>query len=139
MIVYYSGPSGFTERFISKLEMDSIRIPHSVKEAEGVVVDTPFVLFSPTYERRIIRGPLAGEMTYIPRQVAAFLSKKENRHLIQGVVGFGNRNFYTDYAKAADEINSRTGAPILGRIELDGTDLDTQNIKEGLDRFWQTK
>lgn len=139
MIVYYSGPSEFTHRFVSKLDLPAIRIPHSVKEAEGVLIGTPFVLFTPTYERQIIRGRMAGQTTYIPRQVASMLSNPENREHLQGVLGFGNRNFHTDYARAADDISARTGVPILGRIELDGTEDDVHNTREGLNTFWLTR
>lgn len=136
MIVYYSGPTEFTHKFVGELGQPSTRLPHSIKESQEILMDEEFILFCPTYERKLIRGPESGRMTYIPRQVAAFLSSKENRTHLVGVVGFGNINFGQDFARAADDISSRTGVPVLGRVELSGTTEDIENYKEGLVQFW---
>ena len=133
MIVYYSGPTEFTHKFVEKLGRTAFRLPFNLKEAQKIEVDQRYVLFTPTYERKILRGKNAGQMTYIPRQVAAFLSSESNRQNLIGVVGFGNRNFHGDYARAADEISERTGKPSLFRVELDGTDSDIDIVQKGLD------
>lgn len=138
MIVYYSGPTEFTHKFVGKLGLPSLRIPHNIKEASVLEVSERYVLFCPTYERRIVRGKDAGKMTYIPRQVGAFLSNADNRSKMDGVVGFGNMNFNLDYARAADDISARTGVPVIGRVELSGNEEDVRTYKEGLIRFWQT-
>lgn len=135
MIVYYSGPTEFTHRFVQKLDRPALRLPYNVKEVQELTLDGEYVLFTPTYERRITRGKYAGKMTYIPRQVAALLSSKENRHNLLGVVGFGNRNFHEDYARASDEIHEKTRKPVLFRVELDGTQNDVDIVQKGLDSF----
>lgn len=139
MIVYFSGPSGFTQKFVEKVGLPAQRIPTKVKEVEGFEVSGPFILLCPTYERKIVRGPNKGSMTYIPKQVAKFLSIEDNRDNMLGVVGLGNRNFFEDFSRAADDISAKTGVPVLGRIELDGTDDDVQKFREGLVRFWHSR
>ena len=123
-IVYFSNYSGNTKRFIDKLEMDSIRIPIS-DENDPIIVKTDYVLFVPTYG-----GGSEGHA--IPRQVRAFLNEEANRKRLKGVVGLGNTNFGEHYCKAADLIAAKTGVPILGRVEIFGTDEDVINIKERL-------
>lgn len=123
-IVYFSNYSGNTKRFIDKLEMDSIRIPIS-DDNDPIIVKSDYVLFVPTYG-----GGSEGHA--IPRQVRAFLNEEANRKRLKGVVGLGNTNFGEHYCKAADLIAAKTGVPILGRVEIFGTDEDVINIKERL-------
>jgi len=123
-IVYFSNYSGNTKRFIDKLEMDSIRMPIS-DDNDPIIVKSDYVLFVPTYG-----GGSEGHA--IPRQVRAFLNVEANRKRLVGVVGFGNTNFGEHYCKAADLIAAKTGVPILGRVEIFGTDEDVINIKERL-------
>lgn len=123
-IVYFSNYSGNTKRFIDKLEMDSVRIPIS-DDNDPIIVKTDYVLFVPTYG-----GGSEGHA--IPRQVRAFLNEEANRKRLKGVVGLGNTNFGEHYCKAADLIAAKTGVPILGRVEIFGTDEDVINIKERL-------
>jgi protein involved in ribonucleotide reduction len=123
-IVYFSNYSGNTKRFVDKLEMDSTRIPIS-DENDPIIVRSDYVLFVPTYG-----GGSEGHA--IPRQVRAFLNEEANRKRLKGVVGLGNTNFGEHYCKAADMIAAKTGVPILGRVEIFGTDEDVINIKERL-------
>lgn len=123
-IVYFSNYSGNTKRFVDKLDMDSTRIPIS-DENDPIIIRTDYVLFVPTYG-----GGSDGHA--IPRQVRSFLNEEANRKRLKGVVGFGNTNFGEHYCKAADMIAAKTGVPILGRVEIFGTDEDVINIKERL-------
>lgn len=136
-LVFFSGPTGFTKTFVEKLELPAIQIPQKIKEAEVFEVENEFVLFVPTYELEIVRGPRKGQMSYLPRQVASFLNIPENRGKLAGVVGMGNRNFHEDFARSADEISDKTGVPVLYRVELAGTPSDVEIVKTGLDKFWQ--
>lgn len=137
MIVYFSGASGFTDRFVSKLGMEAKRIPLKLKEAEGFTVEDPFVLFLPTYERPIIRGPKAGQISYIPAQVSAVLRNRNNREKMAGVIGFGNMSFFSDYARAGDDVSKKAGVPLLTRVELGGTEEDVERVRKGLKEFWE--
>jgi protein involved in ribonucleotide reduction len=123
-IVYFSNYSGNTKRFIEKLGIEAIRIPIG-DDNDPIIVQEPFVLFVPTYG-----GGSEGHA--IPRQVRSFLNVASNRDRLIGVVGLGNTNFGEHYCKAADLIAAKTGVPILGRVEIFGTDEDVINIKERL-------
>lgn len=123
-IVYFSNYSGNTKRFVEKLEMDAIQIPISTNN-DPILVKDYFVLFVPTYG--------GGSETHaIPRQVRSFLNVPSNRNKLIGVVGFGNTNFGEDFCKAAEMIVEKTGVPLLGRVEIFGTEEDVNNIKERL-------
>lgn len=137
MIVYFSGASGFTESFVNKLGMYSMRLPQSIKEAKEVSINEDFVLIVPTYEIKNIHGPNAGKVSYVPNQVKGFLNNENNSRHLKGIIGTGNRNFYTDFAKAADVLSNRFNVPVLYRLELSGTDKDVEIVKEGLNKFWQ--
>jgi protein involved in ribonucleotide reduction len=124
-IVYFSNYSGNTKRFVEKLNDNStIRIPIDW-DRHSITVDRPYVLFVPTY------GGGEGRAA-VPRQVRSFLNIKENRNLLQGVVGFGNTNFGEHFCKAADLISAKTGVPIIARVEIFGTEDDVNKVKERL-------
>lgn len=139
MIVYFSGASGFTKSFVDKLGVGSERIPNSIKESKEFIVDCEYVLIVPTYELKNVHGPNPGSISYVPRQVKGFLSNEVNRNNLVGVIGTGNRNFYKDFAKAAEVISKKFDVPILYRLELSGTDTDVNIVKEGLTTFWQQR
>lgn len=48
LVVYYSSNTGYTERFVNKLGIPSVKIPVSSKE-DMPVVSEPYVLIIPTY------------------------------------------------------------------------------------------
>ena len=123
-IVYFSNYSGNTKRFVEKLELESIRIPISDPD-DPIIVRDNYVLFVPTYG--------GGSETHaIPKQVRSFLNVESNRQRLVAVVGLGNTNFGEDFCKAAEMIAAKTGVPILGRVEIFGTEEDVNTIKERL-------
>lgn len=126
-IVYFSNYSGNTKRFVEKITDNARRIPidYTADTSDTIVIDNPFILFVPTYGG-------GSDKSAIPRQVRAFLNVPENRSLLRGVVGLGNTNFGEHFCKAADMISSKTGVPILGRVEILGTQDDVDKIKERL-------
>jgi protein involved in ribonucleotide reduction len=124
-IVYFSNYSGNTKRFVEKLDAYSaIRIPIDGGNS-SITLDQPYVLFVPTY------GGGEGRAA-IPRQVRHFLNIKENRNLLQGVVGFGNKNFGEHFCKAADLISAKVGVPVIAKVEIFGTQEDIEKVKERL-------
>lgn len=124
-IVYFSNYSGNTKKFVEKLDKDSIRIPINQKDTDPITVTQRYVLFVPTYGG-------GSDKSAIPRQVKTFLNVESNRNNLVAVVGLGNTNFGKDYCKAAELIAAKTGVPILGRVEIFGTEEDTITIKERL-------
>lgn len=123
-IVYFSNYSGNTKRFVEKLDLEAIRIPIGDPD-DPIIVQDRYVLFVPTYGG-------GSESHAIPRQVRSFLNVESNRQRLVAVVGLGNTNFGEDFCKAAEMIAAKTGVPILGRVEIFGTEEDTITIKERL-------
>lgn len=122
-IIYYSNRSGNTKRFVKKLGYE-----RNFHVSEIPVATREYILFVPTYG--------GGDEDYaVPRAVLTFLSIKTNVDLLRGIVGFGNKNFGTDYCKAAYIISDEFGVPILGRVELFGTPEDVERIQERLGKF----
>ena len=125
-IVYFSNYSGNTRRFVDKLGVKSMRIPINQNDSDPLRVYNRYVLFVPTYGG-------GSENSAIPKQVRHFLNIEKNRDLLVAVVGLGNTNFGEHYCKAAELISAKTGVPILGRVEIFGTDEDVNTIKERLE------
>lgn len=128
-IVYFSNYSGNTKRFVERLDNSAIRIPIDWDSNNPVIVERDYVLFVPTYGG-------GSEKSAIPRQVRHFLNIPENRDLLRGVVGFGNTNFGKHYCKAAEMISAKTGVPIVGRVEIFGTNEDVTKINERLELLY---
>ena len=123
-IVYFSNYSENTKRFVEKLGLEATRIP--IKDSSNsIIVPDRYVLFVPTYGG-------GSESHAIPKQVRSFLNIESNRQKMVAVVGLGNTNFGEDYCKAADMIAAKTGVPILGRVEIFGTEEDVNTINERL-------
>ena len=127
-IVYYSSPSGNTHRFVERLGIANARIPMSMKESLPVMTE-PYVLISPCY------GNDDGSNA-VPKQVIRFLNDEQNRSMIQGVIGAGNRNFGDRFAYAADIIAKKCKVPLLYKFELSGTPIDIENVKQGMKKLW---
>ena len=129
-IVYFSNYSGNTKRFMEKLNgrylSTATRIPIDSRSDNSVVMDREFVLFVPTYGD-------CNEKGAIPKQVRVFLNNRTNRELLRGVVGFGNTNFGDNFCKAAEQISSKTGVPLIARVEIFGTNDDLEKVKERLE------
>lgn len=131
-IVYFSNYSGNTKRFVEKLDGNITRIPIHWDSASPTLASRRFVLFVPTYGG-------GSQTASIPRSVRQFLNIEHNRNLLVGVVGFGNTNFGEHFCKAAEMICEKTGVPLIGRIEIFGTDEDVQMIKERLGSLYDSK
>lgn len=117
-VVYYSGVSENTHRFVGKLDAPGkLRIP--ISTTEQLSVEEPFILITPTYltTRRAI-----------PPQVVKFLNDERNRQHLRGVIGTGNTNFNQDYCLAARLIAEKCGVPHLYNLEILGTPEDVQEV-----------
>ena len=129
-LVYFSSQSGNTHYFVEKLGLPITRIPISPKD-EMPEVQEPYVLVCPTYAGDDGRGAVL-------KQVIHFLNNEHNRSLIRGVIAGGNRNFGKYYAYAGNVISKKCKVPYLYRFELRGTPEDVINVKEGLEKLWQS-
>ena len=125
-IIYWSGKTGNTARFVSKIGLPALRIEN---HGEIIRMAVPFVLILPTYADGLGRGA-------IPKAVENFMALPENRRRITGVIGGGNRNFGAMFAQGATAVSVRYGVPVLYRFELAGMPQDITCVKEGLERLW---
>ena len=135
-LIYYSGPTENTHKFVEKLGFPAMRLPANIKSAGGLIFPMDHVLLTPTYERMIVRGPKAGTYSYVPQQVTAFYKNEKHREALRGVIGMGNKNFFTDYARAGREVSYNLNVPALCNVELAGTEEDITKVQEGLTKFW---
>lgn len=127
MLVYYSSGSGNTQRMVDRLGLPAIRLPRGGDAPPRL--RTPFVLICPTFADGQGRGA-------VPKPVIQFLNFAENRALLRGVIGSGNRNFGENFALAGRVIADKCAVPLLYRFELAGTPTETTQIRDGLARFW---
>lgn len=124
-IVYFSHKSENTKRFVEKLDPDAFRLPIKWDADNPFLFEEEYVLVLPTYG-----GGSDGHA--IPKSVREFLNIKSNRDNLRGVIGTGNTNFGEHYCKAAEMICEKTGAPLIAKVELLGTEADIRIIKERL-------
>lgn len=129
-IVYFSNVSNNTQRFVEKLGLPATRIPIKMSNDTQLLIDKKYVLFVPTYGG-------GNDSHTIPKQVAKFLNVPNNRSLLMGVVGLGNTNFGSHYCKAAEMIATKTGVPLLYKVEILGTPDDVDQVKERLEALWK--
>lgn len=130
-LVYFSSVSENTHRFVRKLGYPAARIPLRPNQSP-LQVDREYVLLVPTYGGGAVKGA-------VPKQVIKFLNNEHNRSLCRGVIASGNTNFGTAYCLAGEVISAKLKVPFLYRYELLGTPSDVAKVKEGLDKFWQTR
>lgn len=130
-IVYFSNVSENTKRFVDKLGLKSVRIPIRWDDESPLVVEKDFILVVPSYG-----GGAEGRT--VPKSVVKFLNIETNREHLVGVVGTGNTNFGAHYCKAAEIVATKTGVPLLYRVEITGTPEDVNQVKERLELLWTT-
>lgn len=112
MIIYHSTKTGYTERFVFKLDH-----PEKIKISNGLIVDKPYILIVPTYAN-------ADGTKALQKPIINFLNA--NHQHIAGVVAGGNRNFGKYFGYAGDVIKHKCNVEILHKFELDGNDYDVE-------------
>ncbi|WP_105648069.1 class Ib ribonucleoside-diphosphate reductase assembly flavoprotein NrdI [Cronobacter dublinensis] len=127
-LIYFSSRSENTHRFIARLGLPAQRIP--LEDDARLRASESYILIVPTYGG----GGTAGA---VPRQVIRFLNDEHNRALLRGVIAAGNRNFGEGFCRAGDIIARKCQVPFLYRFELMGTGLDLDNVRKGVNEFWQ--
>ena len=106
--VVYLSLTGKTRQFVKKLNWDFIEIS---KKNSTVQMEEPYIVITPTY----------GEQ---------FIDFGENRALLKGVAGSGNRNFNTSFCSNARALAAKYQIPLLHCFENQGTDKDVQILIE---------
>lgn len=123
-IIYYSGVSENTHRFVEKLGVSSKRIP--IKDAASLSATEEYLLIVPTY---------VTTRRSVPPQVVTFLNNPENRALLRGVIGTGNTNFNQDYCIAASMVAAKCEVPHLYNLELLGNSEDVEAVRGIIETF----
>lgn len=113
LIAYYSSASRNTERFVARLGLPCVRID-DYREGK-------YILICPTYADGYGNHP-------VPKPVIRFLN--EHRHAMVGVVGTGNRSFGSTFALGGRMVSHKTGAPLLHKMELAGTETDIDIVRK---------
>lgn len=111
-IVYYTKTKQ-TEKFVSKL-LEAIDI-QSIKIQDELIVDTPFILLTPTY--------FFGE---VPKEVTEFLHHNHNN--LVAVMSSGNRNWGGNFAKSGETISKEYNVELIGKYELAGNNQDIERL-----------
>lgn len=125
LMVYFSGKSENTHRFVQKLGFPNKRIPIN---GESIEVDESYILVVPSYGGGEVKGS-------VPLQVIKFLNNSKNRSLIKGVIASGNTNFGTMYCYGGKIVAEKCGVPLLYKFELMGTIKDVESVKSGVINF----
>ena len=113
--VVYLSLTGKTRQFVNKLGWESIEIS---KKNPILEMKEPYIVITPTY------GEQVAHFFY------EYIDFEENRNLLMGVAGSGNRNFNTSYCSNSKELAKKYDVPLLHCFENQGTDKDVQILKE---------
>ena len=111
MLIVFDSLTGNVDRFVGKLSLPSQRI------TKGLVVKTDYILI--TYTTGLGK---------VPETTAGFL--KDNSAYLRGVASSGNRNFGSNFARAADEIAEKYKVPLLLKFEFFGVPSDITRLME---------
>ena len=113
--VVYLSLTGKTRQFVNKLGWESIEIS---KKNPILEMKEPYIVITPTY------GEQVAHFFY------EYIDFEENRNLLMGVAGSGNRNFNTSYCSNSKELAKKYDVPLLHCFENQGTDKDVQILIE---------
>ena len=123
LIYYWSSSTGGTKSVADRLSI-STRPIHP-----GARAQQPYILMCPTYDAPRAKG-------FTPKPVKDFL--RDNHELMVGVIGTGNRNFGSNYCRAAHNISARFHVPIIHQVDIRGTQGDINDIDHKLRVDWQS-
>lgn len=113
-IAFYS-ITGQTERFIEKLQLPA----HQIDDANPKYdMGEHYILIVPAYQ------------DFMMDSVVDFLTYKDNKKNIIGIIGCGNRNFNDLFAQTAKKIAATLKVPILYLLEFSGTSEDVKNVRK---------
>jgi protein involved in ribonucleotide reduction len=118
-LVVYDSLTGNVKRFVDKLGCRSVKIDDTLQ------VHEPYYLI--TYTIGNGQAPLS-----------TFRFLQENSRYLIAVASSGNRNWGSNYARAAHVISSRYHVPVLHTFELAGTVEDVDLFLKEADRFGQS-
>lgn len=107
--------TGQTERFIKKANIDAHKIDDANPRFD---MGQKYVLIVPSYQ------------DFMMDSIVDFLTFKNNKKNLVGIIGCGNRNFNDLFAQTAKKISATLKVPILYLMEFSGTNKDVANVKK---------
>ena len=113
--VVYLSLTGKTRQFVKKLDWDFVEIS---KKNPVCQMEEPYIVITPTY------GEQVANFFY------EFIDFEDNRKLLMGVAGSGNRNFNMSFCSNARALAVKYEIPLLHCFENQGTDKDVQILIE---------
>lgn len=113
-IAFYS-ITGQTKRFIDKTQLKACQISDAKPKYD---MGQKYILVVPAYQ------------DFMMDSVVDFLTYKDNKKNIVGIIGCGNRNFNDLFAQTAKKIATTLKVPILYLLEFSGTSDDVRNVRK---------
>ena len=107
--------TGQTQRFINKTGLDAHRIEDAHPQYQ---MNDKYILILPSYQ------------DFMMDSVVDFLTYKDNKENLLGLIGCGNRNFNDLFAQTAKKISVTLHVPILYLLELSGNSADVKNVRQ---------
>ena len=107
--------TGQTQRFIDKTGLDAHRIEDAHPQYQ---MNDKYILILPTYQ------------DFMMDSVVDFLTYKDNKKNLLGLIGCGNRNFNDLFGQTAKKISVTLHVPILYLLELSGNSTDVKNVRQ---------
>ncbi|OYQ67906.1 class Ib ribonucleoside-diphosphate reductase assembly flavoprotein NrdI [Aerococcus sp. 1KP-2016] len=124
MKIVYMSLTGQTQKFVSKLGMDSLRI---TMDNSFQPINEPYIVIAPTYDI---------EVTEILND---FIETADNQSYLRGVCGSGNLNFSELYCFTAKDLAKAYQVPLLLNFEFQGTLNDVNIVKEKVNEIGSTE
>lgn len=113
-VAYYT-ITGQTETFILKTGLTAHRISDAHPQFE---MGSKYILIVPSYQ------------DFMMDSIVDFLTYKNNKKNLIGLIGCGNRNFNDLFAQTAKKISTTLNTPILYLLEFNGTPKDVQAVRQ---------
>ena len=116
--------TGQTQRFINKTGLDAHRIEDAHPQYQ---MNDKYILILPSYQ------------DFMMDSVVDFLTYKDNKKNLIGLIGCGNRNFNDLFAQTAKKISVTLNIPILYLLELSGNSEDVANVRKIIEQLSQNE
>lgn len=113
-VAYYT-ITGQTEVFIKKTGLPAHKIDDAYPQYD---MGEKYILITPSYQ------------DFMMDSIVDFLTYKDNKKNLIGIIGCGNLNFNDLFAQTAKKIAATLKVPILYLLEFNGTEEDVENVRQ---------
>lgn len=106
--------TGQTELFIKKTGLPAHKIDDAYPQYN---MGQKYILITPAYQ------------DFMMDSIVDFLTYKDNKKNLIGIIDCGNRNFNDLFAQTAKKISATLKVPILYLLAFNGTEEDVKNVR----------